>query len=142
MPEHNYAIATLTNGSKGSAANRDLIRWALERDLGLVTHDPEPVEQDSSWVERRLGVYRAALTQSTLRRTDDGKGLEIELISYNPFSGDPAPPKSFPVTTVKDGMMVTDGAMKGAVIDFIDGDQGESAPPAYARVGLRLAKRQ
>jgi len=142
VPEHDYAIAVLTNGSKGHAAIRELIAWVLKRDLGLVTREPEPVKQEDGWMERRLGVYRAPLTQSTIRRTDDGKGLEIELISYNPFSGDPAPAKSFPVTTLQEGMMVTEGALKGAVIDFIDGDQGESAPPAYARVGLRLAKRQ
>ncbi len=142
VPEHNYAIATLTNGSKGAAANREVIRWALERDLGLVTRDPEPAEQDAAWIERRLGTYRAALTQSTLKRAEEGDGLEIEMISYNPFSGDPSPARSFPITSTSDGMMVTEGVLKGMVVDFVDGDDGESGPPAYARVGLRLAKRQ
>jgi CubicO group peptidase (beta-lactamase class C family) len=139
VPEHNYAIAVLTNSSRGGAAHREVITWALEHDLGLTTTEPEPVEKDDAWIERRLGTYRAPLTQSTIKREDDK--LVIELVSYNPFSGEPTPAKSFAVAPIENGMLVTDGALKGQIIDFIDGD-GPDAPPTYARVGLRLARRQ
>jgi CubicO group peptidase (beta-lactamase class C family) len=141
VPEKGSAIAVLTNGSRGGAANRAIVAWALANDLELSEPDPQPIELPDAQVERLLGRYHAPLTHSTIKRGENG--LVLELVSINPFSGESRPAQSFAVAPIAaNRLMATEGALTGIPIDFIDSDAGSSAPPAFARIGLRLAARQ
>ncbi|HLI50821.1 MAG TPA: serine hydrolase domain-containing protein, partial [Thermomicrobiaceae bacterium] len=43
IPSQHFAICTLTNSSRGSAAYRKVIRWALQEYCGLTSRDPETI---------------------------------------------------------------------------------------------------
>lgn len=141
VPEKGYAIASLTNSSRGSAANKAIVEWAIANDLGLSTPDPAPIELSDAEIDRLLGSYHAALVHSTIKRGE--KGLEIELTAFNPFNGEARPPQTFGVAPVASNQfLATEGALAGSLIDFIDGDAGAGAPPIFARIGGRLSARQ
>lgn len=141
VPEKGYAIAVLTNSSRGGAANREIVNWAIKNDLGLESPDPEPVELSTAEIDRVLGTYHAALVHTTIKRTDDG--LAIDVTGINPFNGEKRPVVTYKVVPVAaNQFMATEGPLNGSLIDFIDGDGGTGAPPAFARVGGRLSARQ
>ncbi|CAN5436978.1 hypothetical protein BH09CHL1_BH09CHL1_10750 [soil metagenome] len=139
VPEKGYAIAALTNSSRGGAANKEIVEWAIEHDLGLSTPAPAPVELSDAEIDRVLGTYHAALVHSTIKRGDSG--LVIEVTAFNPFNGEARSPQTYAVVPVAaNQFMATEGALTGSLIDFIDGEAG--GPPAFARIGGRLAARQ
>jgi CubicO group peptidase (beta-lactamase class C family) len=139
FPEHGYAIAALTNGARGAAAYNEVIKWALKHDLGLDQKDPETITPDDAWLERRLGVFKAALSEMTIKR--DGEGFALETVAINPFTDEKAPAVKHPLAPVEDGFLITGGPTKGHVIDFVQGDAADSEPFPWARLS-RLAKRQ
>jgi len=138
-PERGYAIAALTNGAMGSAAYREVINWALKRDLGIEEELPEPITPDDAWLERRLGTFKAPLSEMTIKR--EGDGFKYESVALNPFTDEKSPGPSFDLVPVEDGFMIEDGRLRGMVIDFIQGDAGDDEPFQWARLS-RLLKRQ
>jgi hypothetical protein len=116
-----------------------VIKWALKHDLGLDQKDPETITPDDAWLERRLGVFKAALSEMTIKR--DGEGFALETVAINPFTDEKAPAVKHPLAPVEDGFLITGGPTKGHVIDFVQGDAADSEPFPWARLS-RLAKRQ
>lgn len=141
VPEKGYAIAVLTNSSRGGAANKAIVEWAIANDLGLSTPDPEPIELPDAKIERLLGSYHAALVRSTIKRGE--QGLVLSIIGINPFNGEARPAVEYAVVPVAaNQFMATEGPLNGSLIDFIDSADGPAAPPAFARIGGRLSARQ
>ncbi len=145
VPERNYAITMLTNSSRGTSASRAIAKWALARDLGLKTPEPARIELAPAAVNRLAGVYRQALSVSTITAAEaEGAGapLEMRVVTTNPFTGDE---KEWPAVGLApiapDACVITSGENAGVRVDFIF-PEDPAAPPAMARIGSRLSKRE
>lgn len=141
VPERNWAIAALTNSSRGSAAYRSIVRWAMAHDLGLEQPEPARVALPPEAMARVEGVYEAALATSTFSVKDGRLGLDLALL--NPFTGEKTKRPRVALDAIgQDAFVVAEGEAAGGRIDFIFGaDSGPDAPPRYARVFSRIASR-
>ena len=144
VPERNYAITMLTNSSRGTSASRGIAKWALARDLGLETPEPTRIELAPDALHRLTGVYRQALSVSTITVADSKADapLQMGIVTINPFTGDE---KEWPAVGLApiapDACLITSGENTGIRVDFIFPDD-PAAPPTMARIGGRLAKRE
>ena len=91
VPERNYAITMLTNSSRGTSASRGIAKWALARDLGLETPEPTRIELAPEALHRLTGVYRQALSVSTITVAEGANAeapLQMGVVTTNPFTGE------------------------------------------------------
>jgi CubicO group peptidase (beta-lactamase class C family) len=135
VPTKRFAIALLTNGNHGTAANSAIERWALERYAGLKPKMPPTIVLAPEVLERFAGVYEQPL--STITVTPLGAGLRIEVVSRNPFNGEEItlpPEDALPIGDRR--FRVSEGESEGSTIDFI---AGEGERPRFIRLHGRLA---
>jgi CubicO group peptidase (beta-lactamase class C family) len=58
VPERRFAVVTIaTAGPNGIPYNQQVVRWALERYLGLIERDPLPLPFDEARATEFVGVY-------------------------------------------------------------------------------------
>ncbi len=145
VPERNYAITMLTNSSRGTSASRGIAKWALARDLGLETPEPTRIELAPEALHRLTGVYRQALSVSTIsvaEGADAEAPLAMRVVTTNPFTSEE---KEWPAVGLApiapDACLVTSGENTGVRVDFIF-PEDPTAPPTMARIGSRLSKRE
>ncbi|WP_237291496.1 serine hydrolase domain-containing protein [Streptomyces sp. Sge12] len=75
-PEQRFAVVSLANaGPHGHLFNQAVVRWALERCLGAVEQDPEPVAYDGARAREVEGRY--ANDAMNLDIADDGARLTL-----------------------------------------------------------------
>lgn len=145
VPQRGYAITMLTNSSRGTSASRAIARWALARDLGLETPEPTRIELAPDALSRLTGVYRQALSVSTITVAEDADAaapLEMRVVSTNPFTGDEAERPAVGLAPIApDACVITSGENTGVRVDFIFPDD-PTAPPTMARIGSRLSTRE
>jgi len=145
VPERGYAIALLTNSSRGTSATRGIARWALAHDLGLTMPEPTHMTLAPDALSRLTGTYRQALAVATITIPDDAETattpLEMSVVSINPFTGEDTerPPVGL-APIAPDACIVTSGDSEGLRVDFLFPDD-PAAPPTMARIGSRLSKR-
>ncbi|MEU2042422.1 serine hydrolase domain-containing protein [Nocardia niwae] len=77
VPERNFAVAVMSNAGPdaGLAFNRAVVNRVLERYLGVVEHDPEPLPYDGARAAEIAGHYENEMMRLTL--ATDGAGLTI-----------------------------------------------------------------
>jgi CubicO group peptidase (beta-lactamase class C family) len=145
VPERNYALAMLTNSSRGTSASRGIAKWALARDLGLETPEPTRIELAPDALNRLTGVYRQALSVSTISVADGADAatsLEMRVVSVNPFTGEETERPSVGLAPIApDACVITSGENAGIRVDFIF-PEDPAAPPTMARIGSRLSTRE
>ena len=78
VPERYFAVVTLSNAGPdgGLAVNQAVVRWALERYLGVADRDPEPLPDDPVRAAEIAGIYENDMMTLTFRT--DGVGLTVE----------------------------------------------------------------
>lgn len=143
VPEKRFAIAMLTNGNHGAAANSAIERWALAHYAGLAEETPPAISLPPAQLERFVGVYEQPL--STITVTRNGEGLRIEVVSRNPFNGEEVrmpPEEALPIGERR--FRVSEGESEGSTIDFIcaDSGDGDGDRPRFIRLHGRLADRK
>jgi hypothetical protein len=74
VPERDFAVVTLSNAGPdgGLAVNQAVVRWALERYLGVADRDPEPLPNDPVRAAEIAGIYENDMMTLTFR-TDGGQ---------------------------------------------------------------------
>jgi CubicO group peptidase (beta-lactamase class C family) len=78
VPQGSFAVVALCNaGPDGIPALHAVVRWTLERYLGLVQRDPEPLPYDAARARELVGVYDNDVM--TLTIGTDGAGLELDV---------------------------------------------------------------
>lgn len=139
VPERNFAIIVASNASpSGIPCNQAIVRWSLERYLGVVDRDPEPEPYDQARAAEIVGAYENDAMTFTI--TTDGTRLSLEVrlkpeiraasqvempADYDPFDFGLLPGNEY---------IVTSGALKGQRGFFTRDDSG-------AVVGADLAGR-
>lgn len=138
VPERDWALVSLTNSSRGSAANRVIERAALEYELGLRAPEPERVHLSIDDLTRFAGHYRNAEVEIDISVADGG--LLLHIVGPGPNGGDPV---AFPDETLvpvgEREFLHTEGDNAGERLDFILNHDGT---PRYLRMHGRLYDRR
>jgi CubicO group peptidase (beta-lactamase class C family) len=121
VPERRLALISMTNsGPNGSELNHQLQRWVLERYLGVVDKDPEPLDMPAEVLEEYVGRYETVAAICEITR-DGGRLLakaEIkpEAAAILRESGEEIPdqpPVPLGLLAEKDQYIVPEGPGKG-----------------------------
>jgi CubicO group peptidase (beta-lactamase class C family) len=143
LPERDFAVAVLTNGSWGDAAHASLNEWALQRYRGIQPKQPpEPVKLTKTQLVRWVGSWERHDRRIELDLEDCE--LAGDLISTDPrmaaFFGDRTRIVLDPLSETS--FRVRAGDLKGLVLDFIEIEQDRRGNHrALVRHGSRLAER-
>ncbi|MEV4110278.1 hypothetical protein [Nonomuraea sp. NPDC049695] len=130
-PEHDFAVVSLANaGPDGYPFNQAVLRWALERYLGVVERDPEPIPYDESRAREVAGHYE--IDAMNLDIATDGQQLTLG-VGIKPEirqASDADMPPDYPPAAIGflpgDGeeYIVTEGGLKGQRGYFTRDDSG------------------
>lgn len=122
IPEHDFAIAILTNANLGGFVTRAVSRWALKEYLGLDTPQPTPVETPADTLAAYVGRYVRPYADIELS-IQDGK-LMAQMTPKVGFPTKDSPPLPTPPPMSlglcePDRLLVLDGPYKDARVDII-----------------------
>jgi CubicO group peptidase (beta-lactamase class C family) len=142
IPERSFALAILTNSSRGSILNRSAIRFALKNWLNEELPDPAPLNLTTEELALYAGRYysRLNLTEIFL---EEGR-LILKIIPQGGFPTPESPPSPAPppmqiALYAIDKFVVIDQPMKNVKGEFLRGPGGEID---WIRFGLRVQARQ
>lgn len=138
VPERRFAIALLTNSSRGSVLNDAVSKWALAHDCGLYKNERHLITLPDDMLRRLAGTYRRPDGEITLRVEDGGLHRAMTFTSPLTHEQYTEPPDTLLPLSATEFIVVTDGENKDERVDFILAGDGS---PRYLRVGGRLAAR-
>ena len=139
-PDRRFAVAVASNAGPdaGLQFNRAVVRWALERYLGVVDRDPAPLAYDGPRAAEMVGSYENEIMRLIV--ADAGSALTVECLikpEIRAASGAEVPPDLPPAALgllPGDAYIVTAGGMEGQRGFVTRADDG-------AVVGIDLAGR-
>lgn len=134
LPEHDTALAVLTNATSGDTLYRELTGFILEEYLGLRPPAPKFVEPPRAALEEYAGRYTAVLDEAELIVFEDG--LRLQLL---PKMGTDAPWPPMRLGFVDDcRFQMVDPPLKGQSGEFI---RDETGAVGWLHLGGRLHPR-
>jgi CubicO group peptidase (beta-lactamase class C family) len=142
VPEHEFAIAILTNANRGGSVTHKVSQWALKQYLGLEMSDPTPLEASVEDLAAYVGLYSRPTVDVELGIL--GGRLIGQLIFRGHFPTEDSPPPPPPPPTSlglceKDRLLVLDGEAKGDKADILRKPDGSIG---WLRTGGRIHVRQ
>ena len=142
LPEHNFAIAILTNADRGRFVTRNVTDWVLKHYLGLDKPKPEPIETPEEELATFTGLYRDPFVEIELGMLS-GKLVSQEVYKRGyPNMDSPPPPAPPPMSLVRceeNRLLILDGPYKDDTIEVIREADGSIG---WLRMGGRIYKRQ
>ena len=139
VPSQGLAVASLTNGARGRAANHAIHDWALAHLRGLRREELERIQLSTEELSVLAGRYENPRTKLTIT-VQDGT-LRVELVSIDLESG--TQETQPPLTLIPIGpreFVMAEAEYAGLRTDFIPGNR-DGGPPRFIRFGGRLADR-
>ena len=142
VPERAFAFIILTNASRGREVTRDLTAWVLASALQLRPEKPKPVALSPDAITEYIGHYSAQLSDIEVSTVD--RNLQLQIIPTGGFPdkdtpADPPPPPITGALFAQDRLIITAGASRDSLGEFIRDDNGVIA---WLRFGGRIHKRQ
>ena len=138
LPEHNLAIAILTNADRGRFVTRSVTDWILKHYLGLEKPKPAPLETSEEELAVLSGLYRDPFEDFELGMLS-GKLVAQEVYKRGfPDMDSPPPPAPPPMSLAlceEDRLLVLDGPFKDDTVEVIRKSDGSIG---WLRVGGRL----
>ena len=122
-PEHELAVAVLTNADEGGTITDGVRRWVLEHYLGKSDPKPEPIHAAEEDLSQYTGAYTRPFADVELGMLN-GR-LVGQMVFKRGFPSrdvPPPPPPPAPSSFVlceKDRLLVADGPGKGGTVDVI-----------------------
>jgi CubicO group peptidase (beta-lactamase class C family) len=136
VPDKQFAIAVLTNGSRGTAVHGAITKWALREYCDLATPLPETISLTDAQLARLAGTYDNPFGKASVTIHDGG--LRLTLSVPEGEEGSHIPPISMrPISELE--CVVTEGEYAGMRTDFITFP--DSYKLRWVRFGGRLADR-
>lgn len=141
VPEHDFAVAILTNADQGRRMTREAMHWALREFLGVSVEQPAPQTDAEADLAPFVGQYSRPFQDLELGLLG---GRLIAQATFNrgfPTQSSPVPPPPPPETLVlcaPDRLLVVDGPSAGQTVDVVRRDDGAIG---WLRAGLRLHRR-
>src|SRR5919201_2255050 len=91
IPARRFAIAILTNGSRGGQLARDVTRAALHEYLDVTVTDPAPIDSPAADLQSIVGRYTRPYADVVIAR--DGPHVTIQTIQKKGFPSEDVPPR-------------------------------------------------
>jgi len=142
IPEHDFAVAVLTNANRGGFLTREVSRWALKQYLGLEIADPTPIEASEEELTPYVGRYGRPFADIELGVLG---GKLVGQMTYKgsfPTKDAPPPPAPPPMSLAlceKDRLLILDGPFKDAKAEVVRKRDGSIG---WLRASGRLHARQ
>ena len=127
VPEHDFAIAIVTNAGAGGLITRDVSRWAMKEYLGVDITDPEPMATQPDDLSSYAGTYSRPFSDVEVSVHGDVLVLVRTAKQGFPTRESPIPPPAPPAQFqfyAKDRLVRIDGPLKGTRAEFIRADDG------------------
>jgi hypothetical protein len=132
VPERQFAVSVLCNGGpNGVAFNQAVVRWALERFLGVLDRDPQPLPYDRARITEAAGEYEVDAMTLSIRADEEGATLEVRIKPELRAASDKELPTDYPPFAFGllpgngDEYIVTGGAFTGQRGFFSRDETGE-----------------
>jgi hypothetical protein len=122
FPEHQMALAVLTNASEGGAITNDVRKWVLEHYLGIKEPKPEPVEATEEELAQYVGFYSRPMADVELGLLNGrlvGQMVYKQGFPSQDMPPPPPPPPSALAPCETDRLLVMTGPGKDGLIDVI-----------------------
>jgi CubicO group peptidase (beta-lactamase class C family) len=147
IPERDFAVVVLTNSvPNGAQLHEAMVKWALERYLGIIQRQPEPITLSEEELNGYTGAFESISATVHIYVDEGALTVKIEPVPEAPArtrEGDDEEPESQPPFTITllpdDRYTVADGPAKG-MRGFFTRD--ESGGIAGINLGGRLATRR
>ncbi|HEY7143285.1 MAG TPA: serine hydrolase domain-containing protein [Streptosporangiaceae bacterium] len=149
VPERNLAVVSAANaGPDGIPFNQAVVRWVLERYLGVTDRDPQPLPHDPARAREYAGAYENGALRLVIAADDHGMTLAAGIKPEIRAASDTEMPPDYPPAGIGllpgngDEYILTEGGMKGQRGFFTRDDAGlvnglELAGRGAARVPAR-----
>lgn len=138
VPERRFALAMLSNSSRGSTLIANVADWALGAYLGLPKREPRQVELPAEKLAAFAGTYRRPDGTITITVEDDGLRRDMHFRDLLTGEEHDYPPNMLKPVSDLEFVVVTQDENEGSLADFILSADGQ---PRYLRAGGRLAER-
>ena len=142
VPSRDFAIAMLTNTSRGGLLNVAAVSAALKNFLGLEFPKATPMAVSANKLDEVVGSYANVFERYEIKREKDELTLhETQLIGF-PTPEAPLPPPMPPMKVAfyaEDKIVVLDGGMKDARGEFLRNENGKIK---WFRLGARARLRE
>lgn len=140
-PERGFALALLTNGSRGGELNTEVVKLALAGVLGAADPEPRFLELPEARLAEYAGRYDAYLDSVEVRAADGGLVAQVLPSGGFPTIDSPAPPAPPPTRLrlfAEDRALALDPPYRDARVEFVRGAGGAIA---WMRMGGRIHRR-
>lgn len=138
IPEHNMALAMLTNAGNGSVLTAKYAKMVLKEFLDIEEPEPEAIDASVEQLSEYVGMYSRPFMDVELKMEDDQ--LKICITMKDSLGPDVAPPQ--PPATValcgNDQLLVLEGDYKNVRGDILRDSAGNIL---YFRLGSRINPR-
>lgn len=146
VPEHDFAIAMLSNGDAGSLAMPSIERWALEHYLDLDTSGRQETRAGAEELDAVTGEYHRHDARVFVWRVDDHLHIERRVVEHDDqFSverSEDDPPTVMEAWPTGEAVYkVRSGANQDALIEFFNAELVGKGSTPVLRTGGRLAER-
>ena len=125
VPSRNFAIAILTNSSRGGVLGDHVADWALDHFLSLRAPKSDPISLSDNTLARFVGRYRYQDSEDAIFTVEDG-GLRRVIKETDPLSNQE---QVFPANLLRpiserEFVVLTQDENEGAQVDFIMRNDG------------------
>ena len=140
VPEHDFAIAILTNADRGGLVVKDVTRHALKLYCGVEIEDPTPIETPAEKLKPYIGLYQRPFMDIELGLLGGRLVAQMTFKKGFPAQDSPPPPQPPPVSLTlcgKDCLLAMNGPSKGAKLHIIRKDDGSIGWLRSGRIHIR-----
>ena len=138
IPEHNMALAMLTNAGNGGVMTAKYAKMVLKTFLDIEEPQPEAIEASNEQLSEYVGIYSRPFMDVELKMETDQLKMCVNLKdSLGPNVHPPQPPAAVALCG-KDQLLVLEGDMKNVRGDILRNEAGEIL---YLRLGSRINPR-
>jgi hypothetical protein len=124
VPARRFAIAVLTNSSRGGVLGDRIAEWALDHLLDLRMPRPKPIVLPDDALARFVGRYRTSESEAAFIIQDGELRCIIKEIDPASDHEQSYPPILLKPISEREFVVVTQDEQEGAHVDFIEGDDG------------------
>lgn len=122
LPSREFALAILTNGSRGGTLIAEMSSWLYQQVLGIVAKEPTFLDLTKEELASYVGVYDSSMSQTEVRLTDEGLVIISQFKGGYPTKetpgGPPQPPRRIAFCE-KDRVTILDPPWKGSQLTFV-----------------------
>jgi CubicO group peptidase (beta-lactamase class C family) len=141
VPDHQLALAVLTNADRGGDLTGDVNKWILKEYLGLESEEPAAIESTAEELAAYVGRYVRPFAEIELGILGGKLVGQLTFKGSFPTKDSPPPPSPPPASIARceeDRLLILDGPAKGSTVDVIRKPDGTIG---WLRMG-RLHRRE